>query len=518
MTFLTRPSFPGFTLWLVLLLILAHLFFPAFTLQVEADSGIFQYAVWRSNDPIVSAPYVDGVVAYCYWNSLEREPGKVDVDAILRIRARAQEANKRLILRIVTAEHTPTWVYRMGVPEVYEKIDNRFQPVPLYWNPLYLKRLDSLVGKIAQSFDGDPALAAVQIGIATYGEMLLGGREWSANGFTSEQWTRTCQKIIDIYRDHFTKTPLVVMIMSQEFPGNRQTGSMLPVAEYAASRGVGLQFNGLSPDNSYLWGLMDKPDPTSAIGIMRKFRHDVPLYLEMTSDKVDARLSCLNALSERVSFLFVYTSLLDDRSLAPVFEFSKLFLGKNPGNSNAVWTLLRQTFPGEEVRTGKKNYEFGLRQLDHQDLRIALDKGGVLDINAKTSPVERLNGLPCRRTVGQEKRYQMVFKISDSFDPGSCPVLTVIYADIGQDVWFPMYASGDKFISCEPVRKNNTGRWLRADFKLEGFVKGFPIDIVINSNEDGDEFVDFVEITRTGDDVSIPFSTSEVTSSIYLNH
>ncbi len=477
---------------------------------VQTDSGLFQYAVWRSNDRIVPATYVDGFVAYLHWNTLEREPGKIDVEAVLRICARAREAGKRFILRIVTAEHTPTWLYKMGVPHVYEKIDNQLRTVPLYWNPIYLQRLDSLVEKIAQNLDGDPTLAAVQIGIATYGEMLLGGREWLSHGFSPLLWTETCRSIIDIYRERFKKTPLTVMIMSQEFPGGRQTDSMLPVAEYAVAHGVGLQFNGLSPDNSYLWGLMDKPDPVSATAIFRKLRYKVPLYLEMTDGKVDVLLSCLNALSEQVSFLFVYTSLLDDQALAPVFEFTKHFLGKTPANSKAVWTLLRQTFPQDKIRTGKKNYEFGLEQLDLEDLTVNKADGGLMNIRSKTFAVELLNGLPCRRTMGTEKSHHMVFKFSDDFDPGPDPILTVIYADIGHDLWFPMYASGNKFISCQPIQKGNTGKWRRADFDLHGFSKASPADIVIHSNNDGDEFIHFVQVTKSGHDISTPFSKYQV--------
>ena len=483
---------------------------PAIAPETQADSGIFQYAVWRAHDKIVKAPYVDGVVVYLHWNVLEREPGNVNLEPLSRIRSRAEQGGKRFILRIVTAEHTPSWLYRMGVPKVYEKIDNRLQPVPLYWHPVYLERLNSLVEKIAQNLDGKSSLASVQIGIATYGEMLLGGREWLLNGFTPQIWTQTCANVIDIYRSHFKKTPLVVMIMSQEFPGGRQTESMLPVAEYAATNGIGLQFNGLSPDNSYLWGLMDKPDPISAISILRKFRKLVPLYFEMTSKEVDVRLSCLNALSEQASFLFVYASQLEDQEMAPVFEFTRRFLGKTPSSSNAVWTLLRQTFPEESVRTGKKNYDFGIEQIDVDGLKAPPAEGGPLTISSKTTAMENLNGLPCRRTLGSEQFHHMVFKIADEFDAGPNPTLTVIYADIGHDLWFPIYTSQGKFISCRPVQKNNSGRWLRADFRLENFSKNSAADLLIYSNNDGDEFIHFVELTRGGIEVVIPFSDSDV--------
>ena len=486
------------------------LLLTCFAQETKADSGLFQYAVWRPNDRIVTAPFVDGVVAYVHWNVLEREPGTIDVSPILQIRSRVIKEGKRFILRVVTAEHAPAWLYRMGVPRVYEKIDGRLHAVPVYWSPIYLQRLSILVEKIARDLDGDNSLAAVQIGIATYGEMLLGGREWLSHGFSPLLWTNTCQKIIDVYRDQFKKTPLVVMIMSQEFPQGRQTDSMLPVAQYAADNGIGLQFNGLSADNSYLWGLLDRPDETSAIAIMRKFGQSVPVYLEMTDGKVDVVLSCLNAVSEQASFVFVYTAMLDDPSLAPVFQFTRRFLGKTPANAEAVWTLLRQTFPKDNIRTGKKNYEFGLQQSELHNLIVYRSDGGNLNIRAKTSAVDRLNGLPGRRTAEADNFQHIAFKISEEFDPGPTPVLSVIYADKGEDLWFPMYTSGGKLHACAPIRKHNSGQWLRADFRLAGFSKSSPIVLIIDSNKDGDEFIHFVQLTRSGSDVILPLSLPNV--------
>ncbi len=476
-----------------------------FSTAASSDSGLFQYAVWRSNDRIVNLPYVDGVVAYLHWNVLERQQGDFDLEPIRRIRNRAQQEGKRFILRIVTADHSPVWLYRLGVPRVMENIDGRLRSVPLYWHPVYLQSLGALVKKIGEHFDGDPHLAAVQMGVGTYGEMLLGGREWMEKGFSNDIWTDTCRKIIDIYRDSFKKTPLIVMIMSQEFPGNRQTAPMTQVAEYAASNDIGLQFNGLSPDNSYLWGLMDKPDEHSAIGIMRQYRSRVPLYFELTSDKVDARLSCLNALSERASFIFIHTSLLEDPSLAPVFEFTRHFLGHSPNNSDAVWSMLRQTFPADSLRTGKKNYDFGMELFETQDANVLLSDGATQKLGSNTTAIEELNGLPCRKTNGATNQRHMLFKIAQDFDTGKNPTLTVFYADVGHDTWFPMYSVGKTIARGGVVKKNNTSKWLKVEFTLEGFAKGSPIDIVIDSNDDGDEFISFVQLTRDGTRVLTPF-------------
>lgn len=481
--------------------------------SVSYGQGLFQYGVWRSDDRIVSAPFVDGVVAYFHWNVLEREPGRVDMEPILRIRSRVQSEGKRFILRIVTAEHTPNWLYRLGVPRVIDKSDDQPRSVPLYWHPVYLQRVNALIAKIAEQLDGDPSVAAVQIGVAKYGEMLIGGRDWIAQGFSPSIWTDTCRAIIDIYKEHFKKTPLLVMIMSQEFPDGRRTESMQQVAEYAAAHRVGLQFNGLSPDNSYLWGLLDRPDPDSAIAIFRKFSSQIPLSFELTSDKVDPRISCMNALSERASFLSVHTSILEQASLAPLFAFTRYFLGRTPSNSKAVWTLLRQTYPGDALRTGKKNYEFGLEQVELQDHVTACIDGSELKIRGKTSALDGLNGLPCRKTNSAENFHHMVFRISSEFDPGPEPVLTVAYADVGEDTWQPMYMTEQGLRWGRTIRKHNTGKWLKADFTLHGFTKGSPIDLLIDSKGDGDEYIHYVQLSRSVSAVPFPFSADQIGTS-----
>ena len=219
----------------------------------------------------------------------------------------------------------------------------------------------------------------------------------------------------------------------------------------------------------------------------------------------------MNALSERASFLSVHTSLLENASLAPIFAFTRHFLGRTPFNADAVWTLLRQTYPGEAVRTGKKNYDFGLEQVELQALVAPCFDGSELKIRGKTSALDRWNGLPCRKTNSDENFHQMVFRISSEFDPGPEPVLTVVYADLGEDTWYPMYMAAKGLFRGRTVQKHNTGRWLRADFTLDGLLKGSPIDLLIHSNNDGDEYIHFVQLTRSGSSVPFPFSPIHVT-------
>ncbi len=473
--------------------------------------GLYQYGVWRPHDKILTLPYVDGVIVYMHWNVMEPEEGEINLEPIREIRSRVQALGKRFILRVVTSEHTPPWVFSRGVPAVIDRTEDSPKMAPLYWHALYLRRLEILVNALGGALDGDPSLAGVQIGIAGFGEMVLGGDDWLQQGFTPSLWTETCRSIIDIYRNAFRRTPLLVMIMSQEFSKGREIEPMEQIAEYAASKGIGLQFNGLSEDNSYLWGLRPTPDPCSAIGLFRRFAKHVPISFELTNDKVDPHLSLMNALSEGAGFVSVHTSILERPSLAQLFTFTSNFLGKRPRNSSCVWTVLRQTFPGAREKTGKKNYEFGLSQMDGTSVDESSSNISTC-LAAHAAAIGSHRGRPCRRTDYRKGSRCMSFKMAGDFDAGTDPVVTVIYSDEGSDTWTLGYSTGPVKRTSDPIRKGNSGRWLRVNIKLVGFRRGADPDFFIDSNMDGDEYIHFVQVTRGRSDVILPYSEDEVPS------
>ena len=471
-----------------------------------SGSGLYQYGVWQPDDRILSLPFVDGAVAYLGWNALEPEEGFVDLRPIQEIRSRAREIQKKLIIRIVSAELTPGWVYRKGVPKVLDVTDHDPKWVPLYWHPKYLEALEAFIGRVGPALDGDPVIEAVQIGIARYGEMCIEGEDWLRREVTPSLWTDTCIAVLDIYKRHFRHTPLLVMIMSADLPGGRWTQPMQEVAAYAAAHGIGLQFNGLSPDNSYLWGLKDEPDKDSAIGIFRQYAGKVPLSFELTNDKVDPRLSCMNALSEHASFLSVHTTLLANPTLAHLFLFAHYFLGRDVRTSGAVWSLLRQTNPDAAVETGKKNYEFGLKQVEFASAPLIVLGKQAISMTGKTIALNDFMGLPCRRTVGSDGSGMMAFRIAPEFDFGAKSTVSVVYADVGSDMWSLWYMTDAGFRRAGSVQKQNTGQWLLAEFEAPCLSRGKDADILIDSVDYGDEYIHYVQLTRAGATVPFPLS------------
>ncbi len=475
-------------------------------------AGLYQYGVWQSNDPILTLPFVDGVVAYIGWNALEPEEGAIDLRPIQELRARARKIGKKLIIRMVSAELTPSWVYRKGVPKVLDATDHDPRWVPLYWDPNYLEALDGFIGRVGSALDGDPTIEAVQIGIGRYGEMCIEGEDWLRRQATPSLWTDTCIAILNIYLKHFRRTRLLVMIMSADLPGGRWTQPMRDVAAYAAGHGIGLQFNGLSPDNSYLWGVRDEPDPDSAVGIFRLYAGVAPLAFELTSDKVDPRLSCMNALSEHASYLSVHTNLLANPTLADLFSFTHYFLGKDARTAGAVWSLLRQTNPDAAVETGKKNYEFGLKQVEFASPAPIFLEDKATSITGKTIALNDFMGLPCRKTVRSHGVGAMAFRIAPEFDFGSKPKVSVVYADVGSDIWSLWYMSEAGFRRAGSAQKQNTGRWLLAEFEAPYLTRGKDADILIDSVDKGVEYIHYVQLTREGATAPLPLSLPRVSA------
>ncbi len=485
-------------------------FFTMYFSCTPQAAGLYQYGVWQSDDRMLSSSFVDGVVAYVGWSDLEPEEGLLDMSFIEAIRARAKKLGKKLIVRLVSAELTPSWVYKKGVPRVLDTTDHEPRWVPLYWHPAYLKALDGFISRVGPKLDGDPVIEAVQVGIGRYGEMCLEGDDWLKHDFSPSGWTATCISIIDIYRKHFHKTPLIVMIMSADLPGRRWTSPMQEVASYAAGKGIGLQFNGLSPDNSYLWGLQDYPDKDSAIGIFRHYVGKVPLAFELTNDKVDTGLSCMNALSEHASFLFIHTALLDDPSLKDIFVFTRYFLGRTVQSSDALWILLRQTNPDAISETGKKNYEFGLKQIESVKDEVFVFGKAQIPVTYKTTPFSDFLGLPCRRTGHTGERGYIAIQIHKDVNLGDKPTLSVVYADVGMDSWTLLYMTAGGLKNAGTVQKRDTGQWIAADFELPGLSAGHAADMLIDTNGDGPEYVHYIQLNIGGRAVPLPLSLTHI--------
>ena len=171
-----------------------------------------------------------------------------DLDRIEAYLARAEELGKPVALSVLVY---PALDQDATPPEVYATIGGtgwKLKPsggveitYPRWGDPAWEAEFASFVRRFADRFDGDPRVQSVWIATGIYGETVvtgyLSGIRYDVSGHNFAWWVR---RVIDVYADAFVETPLYII-------GTGAT-DRLPIAEYAAARGVGWKFNALAPD------------------------------------------------------------------------------------------------------------------------------------------------------------------------------------------------------------------------------------------------------------------------------
>ncbi len=168
--------------------------------------------------------------------------------------------NKKIILRVSASgwtqwdralgsgHATPQWVYDSGVQSVTET-DHSVHPQ--YWNPKFLAAYQSFIQAMAQRYDNNAGIAAIQMGIGDGGETEVDThrsddllQQWQDIGYTDALWWDTMQKIIGMYTSSFHHAPLVILPDSSFIGKTRGYGESL-LLDYAASHNLWLQDDGL---------------------------------------------------------------------------------------------------------------------------------------------------------------------------------------------------------------------------------------------------------------------------------
>ena len=124
-----------------------------------------------------------------------------------------------------------------------------------------------MVAKMAERYDGDPAVAFFAIG--AYG-MWGEGHTVRTTPTHGHSWGFESQKrIIDIYTRHFRKTQLCI---SDDYAGHDDRRARFPIIDYAKSKGVTIK------DDSIL--VMNPPDSWYHSGMAQIFWPEMPVILE----------------------------------------------------------------------------------------------------------------------------------------------------------------------------------------------------------------------------------------------
>ncbi|MBA2679671.1 MAG: beta-galactosidase [Ktedonobacteraceae bacterium] len=224
-------------------------------------NGIYQFAGHNSTNN-ADKPYLQGTYLGYYWSQLEPQQGQYNWNAIDEDMKPWATNKKKVILRVATSgwtrwepasgsgHATPQWVYDSGVRSMTE-MDQSVHPE--YWNPKFLAAYQSFVSALAQRYDGNPAIAVIEIGIGDGGETKVDTRrdnpqlldQWQSIGYSDPIWWDTIQKVITIYTSNFHSTPLVILPDSS-FIGKTGGYGESMLVDYATSHGLWLQDDGLA--------------------------------------------------------------------------------------------------------------------------------------------------------------------------------------------------------------------------------------------------------------------------------
>lgn len=227
----------------------------------------------------IENPYLLGVEFQVSWSDLQPEEEKFNRQLLDGLIKPWQEENKKVMLAIFTAKKsgeqddesggaTPQWVFEKGAkvvrasanPKEKGEKEKRYPETnwPVYWDEVYLEKYSNFISRLANQYDGHPALEAIEIGLGNFGSMkaivdenLL--QAYRQAGYSEELWLETMKRIIDLYKRSFVKTPLVVRLGPLFKNRHKEYEFQIrEIARYAADKGVWLYQHNLTGTDKWL--------------------------------------------------------------------------------------------------------------------------------------------------------------------------------------------------------------------------------------------------------------------------
>jgi hypothetical protein len=195
--------------------------------QLQANrAGIYYRLSERDDGQNSTHPLVDAVVMGVRWRDVEPAPGKFDFRRVQTAVDTWKRARKGVVLNLILYGQgvddlqTPPWVYQAGTEAISFPGGGRAKGqsirIPKVWDPSFLReRLDPLVAAFARQFNGQSGVWYAMVGLGHNGNLVAQPAKTALNvlereGWTPEVWRGYCQDATEVYRKHFTRTPLIV--------------------------------------------------------------------------------------------------------------------------------------------------------------------------------------------------------------------------------------------------------------------------------------------------------------------
>lgn len=217
--------------------------------------GLLQFNGTRHPRP--TDPHVRGAEIITSWAQVEPSPGVYDWSLIDQAAALWAAQGKRIAIRVqsltVQGDGFPSWLSTVGAQII---TDHNGLKAPVYWDPIYLAQLHSMIDALAARYDGDARVLWVQAAVGVWGETKVQDdinsthlppavtQPWFNAGYTDAVWFATIQKIVGYYLAAFHKTPLVTAL-AHGFVDGSKGYTQETITGWLTAHGVGTQDDGL---------------------------------------------------------------------------------------------------------------------------------------------------------------------------------------------------------------------------------------------------------------------------------
>jgi hypothetical protein len=199
----------------------------------------------QPSDTVGDFPGMSTVFLRIPWSMVEPQEGKFNWAILDTPAQRWISKGKRVAIDITCSENwipfaTPEWVKKAGAKGTYYEFGKG--PVaagttwdPDFGDPIFLKKLDSLLAALAARYDGNPNVAFVAIG--SYG-MWGEGHTHMSSRVPEDKADKIVRQHVDMYVKHFRRTLLCIQ---DDVAGHDKPGRHFPLTDYALSKGVSLR-------------------------------------------------------------------------------------------------------------------------------------------------------------------------------------------------------------------------------------------------------------------------------------
>jgi hypothetical protein len=281
----------------------------------SSAAGVFHGILQFNGTPRPDDPVLAGALVVLGWSQVEPRPGAFDWSAIDQAATLWAARGKRIAIRVQTFnphhEGIPAWLPAMGARTI---IDGDGNTAPLFWDPLYLARLQLMVNALAARYDGDPRVLWVQAAVGLYGETKVDvfhvdpshdppqrRQAWFDAGYTDSLWLTTMQHIVGDYLSAFHHTPLVTAV-EPGFIGATPSYTERTITAWLADHGVGTQHDGL------------KSTTTNSDPNIQRTVHVEEQYLAATKTGDDFAGEMRAAMAVNAAWILVYGQDLENRA------------------------------------------------------------------------------------------------------------------------------------------------------------------------------------------------------------